>query len=186
MLRKKWIPGGVAEMMPKMIAMFRELGLDAHWLVIQPSDPVFFSFTKRLHNLIHGVGEAMPVSEEEASSYQQVSETVGRELSTFVQPRDIVVIHDPQPMGAAKYLTTSGVNLIWRCHIGLDDITGTLMCCSQHLPGLFKRQCRPRSNEYCMAISSLIQCPFPRGSLFSARIRPKFLCTSVHNYISSD
>src|SRR5262245_43846336 len=46
--------GGVAEMMPREVAMLRELGVDTRWAVIEPADPEFFPLTKRLHNLIHG------------------------------------------------------------------------------------------------------------------------------------
>ena len=49
--------GGVAEMMPRMITIFRELGVDVRWAVIGSDNPGFFRLTKRLHNLIHGSGD---------------------------------------------------------------------------------------------------------------------------------
>ncbi|MYI74773.1 MAG: glycosyl transferase family 1, partial [Acidobacteria bacterium] len=49
--------GGVAEMMPRMITIFRELGVDVKWVVIGSDKPDFFTLTKRLHNLIHGSGD---------------------------------------------------------------------------------------------------------------------------------
>ena len=45
--------GGVAEMMPKMIGIFRELGVNIDWAVISPDEKDFFQLTKRIHNLIH-------------------------------------------------------------------------------------------------------------------------------------
>src|SRR3954447_12285009 len=49
--------GGVAELMPPLVACLRELGVEAQWLVMQAATPAFFQLTKRLHNLIHGHGD---------------------------------------------------------------------------------------------------------------------------------
>ena len=46
--------GGVAEMLPRVISLLRDLGVDAVWAVIKTDDAAFFRFTKRMHNLIHG------------------------------------------------------------------------------------------------------------------------------------
>src|SRR5436190_652096 len=46
--------GGVAEMLPPVVGLLRDLGIRTEWLVIGSSDPAFFALTKRLHNLIHG------------------------------------------------------------------------------------------------------------------------------------
>ena len=50
--------GGVAEMLPRMVTILRELGVSVEWAVIGSSEPRFFSLTKRIHNLIHDAGEA--------------------------------------------------------------------------------------------------------------------------------
>src|SRR5665648_1292192 len=49
--------GGVAELLPPLLGLMRELGVDANWLVMETHDPAFFRLTKRLHNLIHGIGD---------------------------------------------------------------------------------------------------------------------------------
>lgn len=113
--------GGVAEMLPKMIFLLRELGLDARWLVIESDEPAFFTLTKRLHNLIHGVGEPLQDSE-----WREVYESVSRQnadaIGHLVNDGDILVIHDPQPLGAGAMLLNERPLLgIWRCHIGLDE-----------------------------------------------------------------
>jgi len=46
--------GGVAEMLAWQIPYERGAGMDVRWLVIQGGTP-FFTFTKRLHALLHGV-----------------------------------------------------------------------------------------------------------------------------------
>ena len=43
--------GGVAEMLPTMITLMRDLGIATEWAVIESDEPRFFELTKRLHNL---------------------------------------------------------------------------------------------------------------------------------------
>lgn len=112
--------GGVAEMLPRQIALLRELGVDVRWLVVGTEHEEFFALTKRLHNLIHGVGDRR-LGAEERELYQRVSRDLAAELSRHVAPDDILVVHDPQPAGAGALLRqSSDVASIWRCHIGLD------------------------------------------------------------------
>ncbi|MCB1306994.1 MAG: glycosyltransferase [Leptospiraceae bacterium] len=113
--------GGVAEMMPKMISIFRELDCDVRWAVINTDEELFFSFTKRLHNMIHGI-ESGEVSAEEREVYERVNRENADDFKRYVQPGDVVVIHDPQPMAMGAYIKKElGVYTIWRCHIGLDQ-----------------------------------------------------------------
>jgi trehalose synthase len=113
--------GGVAEMLPTMIDLLRQLGLDAKWVVMGTERAAFFPLTKRIHNLIHGNGTP-EFSDEEREIYEQVNTECADELSKLLQPDDIVVIHDPQPMAMAGTLRDKvAVHTIWRCHIGFDD-----------------------------------------------------------------
>ena len=48
--------GGVAEMLPTMVTLLRELGIHTEWVTIESEDPEFFALTKRIHNMIHGEG----------------------------------------------------------------------------------------------------------------------------------
>ncbi|MBW3671460.1 MAG: glycosyltransferase [Acidobacteria bacterium] len=113
--------GGVAEMLPKVVSLLREVGADVRWLVIEAHDEEFFTLTKRIHNLIHGVGEPL-----EDSSWREVYEKVSREnaasIAPLLSPGDILLIHDPQPLGTgAMLLAEHDLIGIWRCHIGLDQ-----------------------------------------------------------------
>lgn len=112
--------GGVAEMLPRKIALLRELGVRTEWLVIGTERPGFFELTKRLHNLIHGTGDpALGAAEREL--YEGVSRELAEELRGFIAPNDVMVVHDPQPLGAGALLRRElGVTAVWRCHIGLD------------------------------------------------------------------
>src|SRR4051812_30573047 len=41
--------GGVAEMMPALVTLLRELGVDVSWAVMRTPHEEFFRLTKRLH-----------------------------------------------------------------------------------------------------------------------------------------
>ncbi len=115
--------GGVAEMLPRQLGILQQLGVNVSWgVVCPPPDRAesFFRLTKRLHNLFHGAGD--PELDDSAKElYFSVSSVLAGELDELVRPGDIVVIHDPQPMGAGHLLSErSDVRLVWRCHIGLD------------------------------------------------------------------
>lgn len=115
--------GGVAEMLPKMVALLNELGLPTRWAVIGSDRAEFFEITKRLHNLIHGEGDP-EISRSDAELYEAVNAENASEFAKRVQPEDVVVIHDPQPLAMAGFLKKRlGVRIVWRCHIGLDEHT---------------------------------------------------------------
>jgi trehalose synthase len=112
--------GGVAEMMPRLISLFRQLGVECDWVVFSSEIKEFYTLTKKIHNQIHGEGEA-DFTGEEMHLYREVNRQNAEEFSRLLKPDDIVVIHDPQPMGMAEFvLKTVPVTFIWRCHIGYD------------------------------------------------------------------
>ncbi|HUU65774.1 MAG TPA: glycosyltransferase [Methyloceanibacter sp.] len=115
--------GGVAEMLPPLLSLLRELGVDAQWLVMETHDPDFFRLTKRLHNLIHGIGDPT-LGRAERDLYERVSAENAKKIEKFLAPGDVLVVHDPQPMGAGAMLRKRlDIAAIWRCHIGLDRET---------------------------------------------------------------
>ena len=112
--------GGVAEMLPTLIAYARGAGIDARWLVIEGT-PDFFRLTKRLHHALHASrGDGSPLDNAERSLYEQVMRENAKELEGVIRPRDVVVLHDPQTAGLAPRLIRLGAVVIWRCHIGCD------------------------------------------------------------------
>jgi len=115
--------GGVAEMMPKLVALLRELGLDAKWAVIQPEAQRFFDLTKHLHNLIHDSGPSR-LGGGDRALYESVSEDAADALEPHLSERDLLAVHDPQPLGTGAILKERlGLPTLWRCHIGLDRQT---------------------------------------------------------------
>ncbi len=112
--------GGVAEMLPRMISILRQLGLQADWLVMETNEQDFFSLTKNIHNLIHGQPGA-EITAEDKALYERINKENAQQLTKYVQKNDIVVFHDPQPAGMAQEVKKLvDITAIWRCHIGLD------------------------------------------------------------------
>jgi trehalose synthase len=125
--RKVWMVnstaqgGGVAEMLPKLVSMLNELGLSTEWVVMGTEEPRFFDLTKRLHNLIHGTGDP-GITDDDRQVYAAVSSENAADLKHRIRPDDILVIHDPQPLGMGALLKRElGMPFFFRCHIGLDE-----------------------------------------------------------------
>ena len=112
--------GGVAEMLPPIVSLLRDLGVRTEWVVIGSAEPAFFELTKRIHNLIHGEGEP-ELSEADRALYERVNRANADALRELLAPGDLVVVHDPQPLPMAMQLRDLvPFTAIWRCHIGLD------------------------------------------------------------------
>ena len=113
--------GGVAEMLAWQIPYERGAGMDVRWLVIQGGTP-FFTFTKRLHALLHGVAaNGSMINDAERKEYEETLAGNAEAAAREIQPRDIVILHDPQTAGLVPYFVRHGCRVIWRCHIGVDQ-----------------------------------------------------------------
>ncbi len=114
--------GGVAEMMPRQIALLNDLGVSARWVVIHTEREGYFDLTKRIHNLIHGEGSP-EFSSDERELYRVVSEELAAELAPRLDPRDVLGRARPPARGHGSDLRDKKVcaSAVWRCHIGLDE-----------------------------------------------------------------
>ena len=110
--------GGVAEMMPRLVSLLNDVGVDMRWLVLEPDSSAFFDVTKGLHNMIHGA-EGFTDVKQAKEVYDAVSREGAASLQRIVDPMDILAIHDPQPCGMLTYLPETYSHAIWRCHIGV-------------------------------------------------------------------
>ncbi|MBN2158954.1 MAG: glycosyltransferase [Spirochaetes bacterium] len=117
--------GGVAEMLPSLIALMNNLGITVRWAVIRTERQEFFRLTKRIHNLIHGDrSSGAELSAEEAEIYAAVNAENAASFKKELSPRDILIVHDPQPLPLGQTLARElGLLAVWRCHIGLDRHT---------------------------------------------------------------
>src|SRR5918999_1454695 len=96
--------------------------LDVRWLVMETNRPEFFALTKRIHNMIHGATQQEFTASDRAL-YEDVSRANAEALLQFVRPDDVLLVHDPQPLGAGARvkLRHPGLRAVWRCHIGLEE-----------------------------------------------------------------
>ena len=115
--------GGVAEMLQALLAYTKGAGVQTRWLVLR-GDAEFFTITKRLHNVLHGMaGDGGPLGLAEQRHYHDVLAQNFEVLRPMVRPGDIVLLHDPQTAGLAGMLSEAGAHIVWRCHIGRDTPT---------------------------------------------------------------
>jgi trehalose synthase len=112
--------GGVAEMLPSQIRLYRELGAEVNWLVLKATDQNFFTLTKQLHNSIHGKG-VTNYEDSDHETYLKTNESNLKKALEYIKDGDIVVVHDPQPASLGPMIKEHrDVKIIWRCHIGLE------------------------------------------------------------------
>jgi trehalose synthase len=113
------VGGGVAEMLQALCGYVQDLEIDIRWVTIA-GEPDFFALTKRLHNRIHGRFDAGDLGAAHARRYEEVLAANATGLVDQIQPRDLVLLHDPQTAGLAARLVEHGALVVWRCHIGID------------------------------------------------------------------
>jgi trehalose synthase len=113
--------GGVAEMLHFLLGYLTSAGIDTRWVVIEGNEE-FFEVTKRVYHLLHGQpGDGGELDEPAQDTYRQtLKETLG-ELQQWVEPGDVVVLHDPQTAGLVPALKRQGAVVIWSCHVGVDQ-----------------------------------------------------------------
>ena len=109
--------GGVAEILSNLVPLMKELGIDAHWEVIEGT-PEFFQCTKGFHNALHGNPVAIP--ERLLRVYEEVNAENAKKLQDKLKDADIVIVHDPQPAALIKYIPDRKGKWIWRCHIDVS------------------------------------------------------------------
>jgi trehalose synthase len=109
--------GGVAEILHRLIPLFRELGIDAHWEVID-GDPQFFAVTKRFHNALQG--DALDVSPHLLEHYLEVGRGNAERLAPALADSEFVFVHDPQPAALLRFTPRRAGHWIWRCHIDVS------------------------------------------------------------------
>ncbi|UTF55562.1 glycosyltransferase [Natronosalvus rutilus] len=109
--------GGVAELLRSIVPVCDDLGVQTDWVVMDATDE-FFEVTKAIHNGLQG--DRSPLTESMKSTYRAVTERNAAEIEDVY---DLVVIHDPQPLGMLERLeeTMPNATYVWRCHIDITD-----------------------------------------------------------------
>ncbi len=111
------VGGGVAEMLHSSVPFLNMLGIEDEWKVMRGNE-AYFEATKGIHNLLQGKGGCFTPEMEEVY-FSTLKENV--EANIIDWNPDVVVIHDPQPLGLAPYLKRQGETWLWRCHSDIED-----------------------------------------------------------------
>ncbi len=115
MVNSTAVGGGVAEMLSRLAPLLSELEVPTQWEVITGGND-FFEVTKAFHNALHGTSyELTNAAQEIFLKYNEQN----RARMKFDE--ELVVIHDPQPLGLVRSRNTSQGKWVWRCHIDLSN-----------------------------------------------------------------
>ena len=115
MVNSTAVGGGVAEMLNRMVPLLSELEVQTHWDVITGGND-FFEVTKAFHNALHGGSYNLTKAAQEIFlAYNEQN----RERLHFEE--EMVVVHDPQPLGLICSRDQSRSSWVWRCHIDLSN-----------------------------------------------------------------
>jgi len=116
------VGGGVAEMLYSQVPFLNQLGLEDEWKVMSGTES-FYQVTKTIHNLLQGkkgilnpemIGIYYSVLKENADIYAE-------DYKSY-KP-DITIVHDPQPLGLARYLREGDKKWLWRSHADVEEYT---------------------------------------------------------------
>ena len=108
--------GGVAEILGTLVPLMADVGLEAEWRIIEGSD-AFFEVTKACHNGLQGMD--LPFTAEMQATWRQYNALNAR---WFEGEFDVVVVHDPQPLGLLSFTEGRGArHWVWRCHIDTSE-----------------------------------------------------------------
>ncbi len=107
--------GGVSEILYTIVPLMRDVGLDVHWQVIFGREE-FYNATKLLHNSLQG--DEATLTADQWELFDRVNELNARGIN---EDWDVVVIHDPQPIGMRRGAQGHSQRWIWRCHIDLSE-----------------------------------------------------------------
>ena len=107
--------GGVAEILHSILPLYKGLGVDASWLVLQGEDE-FFDVTKRLHNCLQGAEKGLTTEDWEIHS-----DWNRRNADLMTSEYDVIIVHDPQPAALRAFAKNTVGKWVWRCHIDTSE-----------------------------------------------------------------
>jgi trehalose synthase len=109
--------GGVAEMLYSSVPFLNSLGIEAEWKIIH-GNKEYFECTKSLHNLLQGKKGTLTPDMEQCY-VDNIKAYANANLIDY-NP-DVVLVHDPQPLGLTRYIRKHGETWLWRCHIDMEE-----------------------------------------------------------------
>jgi trehalose synthase len=106
--------GGVAEILNTLVFLMNDLGMKVSWNLIKGSH-TFFKITKFFHNSLQG--QRMKITNSRKNIYLEYCER--NAIMNHIENNDIIIIHDPQPIGMVKHYTKKQL-WFWRCHLDIS------------------------------------------------------------------
>lgn len=115
--------GGVALMRHALIRLFKLLGVDASWHVMQERPEIFEITKKKFHNVLHGISApSVKLTEEEKIAYESWIKVNAEKLHSLFHQAKVIVIDDPQPSGLVPHIKKASpkTKIVYRSHIQLE------------------------------------------------------------------
>ncbi len=107
--------GGVAEILSRILPLYRQLGLEAGWDVLK-GDEAFFRITKKFHNALQGMNTC--ITKEELAYFLAVNRKNAEEIDFH---GNVIIVHDPQPIALIEEMVgKADRKCVWRCHVDLS------------------------------------------------------------------
>jgi trehalose synthase len=116
------VGGGVAEILSRMMPLFRQIGVDMRWDVIG-GDERFFGITKKFHNSLQGYNGC--ITEKELDYFMEMGRMNSEMMDIY---GDVVLVHDPQPITLIEKRGNDERKWLWRCHIDLTQPQTEPLC----------------------------------------------------------
>lgn len=114
--------GGVALMRHALIRLYKLLGVDVTWHVMNSKKEIFNISKKKFHNILQGVAPAyLKLTEEEVNDFRAWSAENAEKFKELFEA-DVIVIDDPQPSGLIPHIkkVNPGAKIIYRSHIQVE------------------------------------------------------------------
>jgi trehalose synthase len=113
--------GGVAEILKREVLLANTLGITTEWYRIRGNEE-FFETTKGFHNALQGKADvdSSDLIDRYRAFYANGARELNGDLIAYLQnlsPRDVLLIHDPQPLHLIDFLDAEGPVKLWRTHI---------------------------------------------------------------------
>lgn len=114
------VGGGVAEMLYSQVPFLNQLGLEDEWKVMSGRES-FYRVTKTIHNLLQGKKGTFspPMVKEYYRVLKENADIYAGDYKNYSP--DITIVHDPQPLGLARYLRGENEKWLWRSHIDVEE-----------------------------------------------------------------
>ncbi|HEX2360414.1 MAG TPA: glycosyltransferase [Solirubrobacterales bacterium] len=107
--------GGVSEILYTLVPLMRDVGLEVSWQIIMGREE-FFNATKLLHNSLQGDPNTLTPNQWELFDHYNKMNAESLEGDW-----DLIITHDPQPVGMKHWAADHGKHWVWRCHIDLSE-----------------------------------------------------------------